>query len=85
MTMISMIHSKASTLQFHKVQGSKFFAELSVYRQGSMALRLQEAKFGVPQFHDPRVSQFQHSSVLVPRFHGPRDPYCESPTIQCFR
>ena len=44
-----MIHSKASTLQFHKVQGSKFFAKLSLSRQGSKAPRLQEAKFGVPQ------------------------------------
>ena len=47
-----MIHSQVSTLQFHKVQGSQFFADLSVSRQGSMALRLQEAKFGVPQSHD---------------------------------
>ena len=47
-----MIHRKASTLQLHKVQGSKLFAGLSVSRQGRKALRLQEAKFGVPPFHD---------------------------------
>ena len=46
-----MIH--ASTLQFHKVKGSSFFTGLLVSRQGSQALRLQEAKFGVPPFHDP--------------------------------
>ena len=70
-----MIHSKASTLQLHKVQGSMFFTRLSVSRQGSKAQRLQENKFGVPQFHDPRVPYFQH-------FHGPRDPYCESQKVQ---
>ena len=48
-------------LQFHKVKGSKFFTGFSVSRQGSKALRLQETKFGVPQFHDPRVPYFQHS------------------------
>ena len=48
-----MIHRKTSTLQLHKVQGSKLLTGLSVSRQGSKALTFQEAKFGVPPFHDP--------------------------------
>ena len=63
-----MIH--ASTLQFHKVKGSIFFTGLLVSRQGSQALRLQEAKFGVPQFHDSRVSYIQHS-----KFPGSKIPW----------
>ena len=73
-----MIHSKASTLQFHKVQGSKFFAKLSLSRQGSKALRLQEAKFGVPKLHDSKVPSFKHSKFPGSKIHGPRDPYCEN-------
>ena len=73
----SMIHSKTSTLQLHKVKGSKFFTGLAVCRQESKARRLQEAKFGVPQFHDSRVSYFQHSKFPGSKIHGPRDPYCE--------
>ena len=75
--MSSTIHSEASSLQVHKVQGSKFFTRLSVSRKGSKALRLQETKFGVPQFHDPRVPYFQHSKFPGSKIHGPRDPYCE--------
>ena len=75
-----MIHTRTSTLQFRKVQGSKLFARLSVSRQGSKALRLQEAKFGLPPFHTSNPPTF-----LVPRFHGPRDPHRESPKIQSFR
>ena len=63
-----MIH--ASTLQFHKVKGSIFFTGLLVSRQGSQALRLQEAKFGVPQFHDSRASYIQHS-----KFPGSKIPW----------
>ena len=68
-----MIHRKASTLQFHKVQGSK------------QTLRLQEAKFGVPPFHDPKghilptlqVSWFQNSmdeGIHIVRVPKPKTP-----------
>ena len=57
--MSSMIHSKASTLQFHKEKGLMWFT--LGFRQGSKALRFQEAKFGIPPFHDSRASYSQHS------------------------
>ena len=53
MTMISMIHSKASTLQFHKVQGSKFFGS----RFPGRVARLQGCKRPSLAFH--RVPWFQ--------------------------
>ena len=66
-----MIHSKASSLQLHKVKGSKFLTGLAVSGQDSKALRLQEAKFGVPQqFHASRVSYFRHST-----FPGSKIPW----------
>ena len=51
-------------------KGSSFFTGLLVSRQGSQALRLQEAKFGVPQFHDSRASYIQHS-----KFPGSKIPW----------
>ena len=58
-----MIHRKTSTLQLHKVQGSKLLTGLSVSRQGSKALTFQEAKFGVPPFHDPSCGDPECSKV----------------------
>ena len=72
-----MIHRKASTLQFHKVQGSKLFTGFSGSRQGSKALRLQEAKFGVPPFHDPRATYFQHS-----KFPGSKIPWTKGSILR---
>ena len=72
--MSSMIHCKASTLQLHKVKGRerfKVFTGLSVSRKGSKALRLQEAKCGVPQFHDTGVS---HSKPAKPWNLGTLEP-----------
>ena len=40
------------------------------FRQGSKALRLQEAKLGIPQFHDSRASYSQHSN-----FPGSKIPW----------
>ena len=66
-------------------QGSKFLTKLSFSRQGSEALKLQEAKFGVLLFHDSRASYFQHTKFPGSKIHGPTDPYRESPKIQSFR
>jgi hypothetical protein len=69
---------KASTLQLHKVQGSKLFtralglgrvAKIKAYKRPSLG-------FHHSMTLEPHTSNAP--SFLVPRFHGPRDPYCET-------
>ena len=49
-----MIHNKASTLRLHKVPTLKVLHKVFRFK----ALRLQEVKLGVGQFHDSRISLF---------------------------
>ena len=55
----------------------KLFTGFSGSRQGSKALRLQEAKFGVPPFHDPRATCFQHS-----KFPGSKIPWTKGSILR---
>ena len=68
--MNSMIHSKTSTLQLHKVKGSKFFHRVPGFQAGYSSKTLRLIKFGVPRFHDSRASYFQHS-----KFPGSKIPW----------
>ena len=68
--MNSMIHSKTSTLQLHKVKGSKFFHRVLGFQAGYSSKTLRLIKFGVPRFHDSRASYFQHS-----KFPGSKIPW----------
>ena len=69
----------------HKVRGSMFFTKLSLSRKGSKGLRLQETKFGAPQFHDSRVSYFQHSKFPASKIPWTKGSPSWKSKIQRFR